>query len=122
MGGCEAGRKYTKTHISALFNVFREKDRKNLKQKLGKLGPKEYLKRLEKEDENVCRSRQQIMSYRENETTGNLRTLIEMCADFGNNDMEANKGKVSKKKKKCRPFFIIRLVNYFFLASCCFWK
>ena len=104
MGGWEAGRKYTKTHISALFNVFGEKDRNSWKQKLGKLGAKEYLKQLEKEDENVYRSRQQIMSYRENETTGQLRTLIEMGADFSNIDMEANKGKVSKKKKKCLNF------------------
>ena len=106
MGGWEAGRKYTKTHISALFNIFGEKDRNSWKQKLGKLGPKhlKYLKQLEKEDENVYRSRQQIMSYRENETTGHLRTLIEMGADFSNIVMEANKGKDSKKKKKCLNF------------------
>ena len=98
------GRKYTETHISALLNVFGEKDRNSWKQKLVKLGPKEYLKQLENEDENVYRSRQQIMSYREKETTGHLRTLIEMGADFSNIDMEANKGRVIRKKKKCLNF------------------
>ena len=44
------------------------------------------------------------MSYRESATTGHLRTLIEMGADFINIDLEANTGKVSKKNKKCLNF------------------
>ena len=94
----------TQKRIYQRYLIFVEKDRNSWKQKLGKLGPKKYLKQLEKEDEKLYRSRQQIMSYRENETTGHLRTLIEMGADFSNIDMEANKGKLSKKKKKCLNF------------------